>query len=97
MHNINYIFLIKDCPVVITTLRHPFKILYVNKSWENLCGYKLNEILGKSIFILKHKSITNKIAINRKKNSKLFIHFFEIKKLHEYQISIGKTIFYKDL
>lgn len=97
MHKISYVASIRDCPIVITSIQNPFTILYVNKSWEYLCGYSLNEIIGKSIFILKHKNIDKNIAINKKKNNKLFLHFFEIYHNKKYNISIGKTIFYKDL
>lgn len=95
--DIKYLFSINDCPIVITSRKHPFPILYVNKSWEYLCGYTLDEIIGKSIFILKHKDINKNVSINKKKNNKLFIHFFEILDIPEHNISIGKTKFYKDL
>lgn len=95
--NINYLFSINDCPVVITSIEHPFRILYVNKTWEYLCGYSLKEIVGKSIYILRHKKINDNVAINKKKNNKLFIHFFEIFDIPEYNIAVAKTKFYKDL
>lgn len=95
--NIEYLFSINDTPIVITSLKHPFKILYVNKSWEYLCGYKLKEIIGKSIFILKYKDINKNISINKKNNNNLFIHFFEIFHFPKLNISVGKTKFYKDL
>ena len=97
MKNINYFVSINDSPIVITSITYPFRILYVNKSWEYLCGYSLDEIIGKSIFILKHTNIEQNIVINKKKNNKLFLHLFKIYNNKKYNISIGKTIFYKDL
>lgn len=97
MENINLLFSSNDCPLVITSIHHPFKILYVNKSWELLCGYSQQEILGKSIFILKYKDINKNISINKKKNNQLFIHFFEIINYPQFNISIGKTKYYKNL
>ena len=84
-------------PIVITYNYHPFRILYVNKSWEYLCGYSFQEIVGKSIFILKHKDISKNISINKRKNKNLFLHVFEIYDIPYLNISIGTTIFYKNL
>lgn len=97
--DIEYLCSINDCPIVITSINHPFKIIYVNKSWEYLCGYKYNEILGKSIFILKFKDINKKknVFINKKKNNKLFLHIFDIYDIPSLQLSIGTTSFYKNL
>lgn len=94
MNKLNYCKL--DTPLVLTKSIYPFNILYVNKSWEKLCGYSKNEVLGKSILILVHKFISNNILINKKKNEKLFLHIIEIYKLKD-NISLGITKFYKDL
>lgn len=97
----NYLIKKKDCPIVMTEMFYPFRILYVNTSWEELCGYKMNEIKGKSILILKKKdiikSIEKNISINKKKNNNLFLHFFKIYNFSKYNISIGKTISYQNL
>lgn len=39
--------------IVLTEKKHPYKIIFVNKHWINECGYKLNEIVGKTLKIIQ--------------------------------------------
>ena len=86
-----------DSPVVITKKEYPFKIVYVNNSWEKLCGYSLKEIYGKSIFILKYKYLAKNAFINKRKNGTLFINFIKKTNIVNTNLSIGTTIYYKIL
>lgn len=86
-----------DSPIVITTKEYPFKIVYVNNSWEKLCGYSLNEIYGKSIFVLKYKYLAKNKFINKRKNGTLFINFIKKTNIINTNLSIGTTIYYKIL
>ena len=97
MQDIKYLCSINDSPIVITSIQYPFNILYVNKSWEYLCGYSPDEIIGQSILILKYKDISKNISINKKKNNNYFLHIFEIYNISSLNVSIGSTKYYKDL
>lgn len=90
MNNIkkNKIQIYKKIPIVITENKYPFYIKYVNKAWIELCQYSYNEIINKSIFILRKKK---KIPfLNKKKNGDVFIHIFEIIHCKYYSIGITK-------
>lgn len=79
----------QDRPIVVTTRIYPFNIIYVNDKWTNLCGYSLKEIYGKSIFILR-EGVINNFIINKTKDNRMFIHFFDIYYLNNY-LSLGIT------
>lgn len=94
----NFFFFEKlNSPIVITYKKYPYKIIYVNSSWEKLCGYSLTEIFGKSIFILKYRYLAKNLFINKKKDGTLFINFIKKKYIVNTNFSIGITIFYKIL
>mmetsp|Transcript_24778 Transcript_24778/g.36713 ORF Transcript_24778/g.36713 Transcript_24778/m.36713 type:complete len:388 (-) Transcript_24778:122-1285(-) len=48
--------------IVITEAQMPFRIISVNDTWENLCGYSQNECRGKSLDCIQGPE-TNKSAI----------------------------------
>jgi len=40
-------------PTVLTHATHPYLIVHVNKAWEALCGWRLEEVIGKSCKLLQ--------------------------------------------
>eukprot|EP00565_Helicotheca_tamesis_P005692 CAMPEP_0185725402 /NCGR_PEP_ID=MMETSP1171-20130828/1672_1 /TAXON_ID=374046 /ORGANISM="Helicotheca tamensis, Strain CCMP826" /LENGTH=387 /DNA_ID=CAMNT_0028393525 /DNA_START=129 /DNA_END=1292 /DNA_ORIENTATION=+ len=46
--------------IVITSKRHPFRIISVNDAWTNLCGYTQDESYGKTLKSLLHGPDTYK-------------------------------------
>ena len=45
--------------MAITDIKPPFKIVDVNKAWENLCGYTHSEVVGSTLKELLHGPNTN--------------------------------------
>ena len=82
-----------DRPIVLTKRIYPFSIIYVNDKWTKLCGYSLKEIYGKSILILR-EGLINNLIINKTKDSRMFIHYFDIYHLNNY-LSLGITTNYQ--
>lgn len=88
-------------PLVITENTPPFRIKNVNSKWEDLIGYKKEELEGKSIydyrvFIIKgfypnvyDKNVCKDLIVNRGSKG-FFIHKFIIEK-YEGETALGKT------
>jgi hypothetical protein len=50
-------------PIVITEIHTPYRIVKVNKAWEQLCGFFESEVIGKTMRILQGKK-TQKNRLN---------------------------------
>ena len=50
----------------MTDPQHPFKIIWVNQQWCNLCGFQPEEVMGKTLNLLQQWSLFD--AYNREKN-----------------------------
>jgi PAS domain S-box-containing protein len=62
-HNLQEASLPEDSrAIVITEAAMPFRIISVNHSWENLCGYSQNEVNGRTLECLQGEE-TNKFAV----------------------------------
>jgi PAS domain len=48
--------------VVITTATAPYSIVYVNKAWEDMCGYKANEVLHETLQCIQGPKTNTKLA-----------------------------------
>lgn len=48
--------------IVVTTATAPHTILYVNKVWEQMCGYKQNEVLDKTLSCIQGKDTNVPLA-----------------------------------
>ncbi|KAL7550917.1 hypothetical protein ACHAWF_014119 [Thalassiosira exigua] len=49
-----------DRAIIVTEANHPFAVVGVNEPWEDLCGYKSSEALGKSMSKLIQGPRTNR-------------------------------------
>eukprot|EP00554_Chaetoceros_debilis_P015164 CAMPEP_0194122760 /NCGR_PEP_ID=MMETSP0150-20130528/51947_1 /TAXON_ID=122233 /ORGANISM="Chaetoceros debilis, Strain MM31A-1" /LENGTH=106 /DNA_ID=CAMNT_0038815745 /DNA_START=126 /DNA_END=443 /DNA_ORIENTATION=+ len=49
--------------IVITEANKPFKIVSVNSSWEQLCGYSQNECKGRTLECIQGER-TNRAAVS---------------------------------
>ncbi|KAL7541295.1 hypothetical protein ACHAXR_012038 [Thalassiosira sp. AJA248-18] len=49
--------------IIVTEAKHPFAVVGVNEPWEDLCGYKSSEALGKSMSNLIQGPKTNREGI----------------------------------
>ena len=55
-----------DLNLVLTNPQAPYKVIWVNKQWCDLCEFQSEEIIGKSLNILQQWSIFD--SFNRSKN-----------------------------
>ena len=51
-------------PIVVTETQHPFPIVKVNQSWQDLCGYSSEEAVSKSMSDLIQGPKTNREDIS---------------------------------
>lgn len=48
--------------MVVTTAASPHLIVHVNKAWEDLCGYKKQEVLHRSLAVIQGPDSNREVA-----------------------------------
>lgn len=54
-----------DRAIIVTETKHPFAVIGVNEPWEDLCGYKASEAVGKPMSKLIQGPKTNREGLKR--------------------------------
>ena len=62
-----------ELSVVITEAKHPYQVVYVNRSWVALCGYTADEVINKSLHCIQGTQTKSSILrrISRSLNAKI--------------------------
>ena len=53
-----------DCPMVMTLADRPYTIVQVNEKWENMTGWKADDVVGKESCKILQGDDTQKIAVD---------------------------------
>ena len=62
-----------EISVVITDAKHPYHVVYVNRSWVALCGYTADEVINKSLHCIQGSETKSSVLrrISRNLNAKI--------------------------